>query len=136
MKKLFITLALFFVTILSFSQSSTYYTTMVKRGEYNTYTQKYVWNEGTRIDIKIDFLDNYVRIYDQAKSYYLLTGGGKEVNTDDYTSTQWDGKDEQGRNVLLSIIHYLESDQFVVMVVYSKLAFAYVLDKDRFPLNR
>lgn len=136
MKKLLITLAFFLSSIIAFAQSSTYYTTMVKRGEYNRYTQKFVWNQGTRIDIKIDFLDNFVRVYDEAKSYYLLTGEGQEINTDDYTSTKWDGRDEQGRDVSVSIIHYLESDQFVVMVMYSKIAFAYVLDKQRFPLNR
>ena len=136
MKKLFISILLVLASIFSFSQSSTYYATYVKRAEKNSYTDKYVWDEGKKINLKIVFLDNFIRVYDNAESHYVLKGDEKKSKTDKYEMSYWDATDEKGRKVDVSIIHYFNSGEVVLMIVYDDIAFGYSMDMGRLsPLN-
>lgn len=124
------------LSIFSSAQSSTYHCSFVKRGEWSSYSQKYIWNEGKDTDMKIVFLDNYIRVYDNAESYYVLTSDEKKNKNENFEMSSWDGKDEKGRKVSVSIIHYFSGGQIVLMVLYQDIAFAYTIDNNRLsPLN-
>lgn len=127
MKKLFLVISIVLLSLFTFSQSSTYYATFVKKGIWSDYQQKFVWNDGNKINLKIVFLENFIRIYDNAESYYLLKGEEKKSKTIDYESNTWDANDEKNRRVKVSIIHYFDDDAVVLLVMYDDMAFAYTI---------
>lgn len=127
MKKLFLVISIVLLSLFTFSQSSTYYATFVKKGIWSDYQQKFVWNDGNKINLKIVFLENFIRIYDNAESYYVLKGEEKKSKTIDYESNTWDANDEKNRRVKVSIIHYFDDDAVVLLVMYDDMAFAYTI---------
>jgi hypothetical protein len=136
MKKFIFTILLFFSTSFSFSQSSTYYSTFVKKATWSEYQQKFIWNDGNKTNLKIVMLDNFIRIYDDAESYYVLKGDEKKSKKIEYEMSTWDANDERGRRVKVSIIHYFDDDTVVLMVMYEDIAFAYtVTSQGLSPLN-
>lgn len=130
MKRILIFTVLLFITtgLLSQTQWRTYRNQI---GEWNTYTQKWVYGEMNYSDIVITFNKNSISMDNRSQSNYrIYKDDGEDTGyTQDgtrYNSHSWRAYDKSDRKCILSMIKY-ESPEYELAftVMYDDVVFRY-----------
>jgi hypothetical protein len=130
MKRILIFTLLLFITngLLSQTQWRTYRNQI---GEWNTYTEKWVYGEMNYSDITITFNKNSISMDNRSQSYYkIYKDDGEDTGyTQDgtrYNSHSWRAYDKSDRKCILTMIKY-ESPEYdlAFTVMYDDVVFRY-----------
>lgn len=128
MKKLLLVITLLFVyTIASYAQSSRFTVFSSKIGEYNTYTNTWVWSEPHNVNMAIVITNTKVYVDDKIHSVYTLlsNNGTTKVNTDSKVIT-YRAIDESNNRCNIEVVSWTNKDLALQMyIVYSDTRYAY-----------
>ena len=124
MKSLFLIIAILFATT-TFAQK-TYYCSSTIVGEYNYYTQKYVWGDYKPSSMEITVKKNIVLINDQAGSVYILSSKLLDEKSGGIDQIAWNAKDEKNRNCIVKLTTY-EDYTMMLYVMYDDMAIGYTI---------
>ena len=136
MKKYILSIAFVFISLFSFSQASEYYCSKITMGYWNRTSRKWDYDDGKKVNLKLKIYKNVTTIDDEAQSRYEAISGGDKEDNSTYEGMTWNGVDEKGRNILIKIIYYKQSQQKIYMVIYDDMLFIYNISESRLsPFN-
>lgn len=129
MKHLLVTLAILLGTV-AYGQHE-YHIYKVLTGPYNNYTNQYDTRE-KEVNIRMVFDNSVVRIYDDARSVYIVRNHQEVKNDQQGMISKWDAVDERNRNVGIYMAMNRQTGEQSLAVVYSDFMFQYFfVDNER-----
>lgn len=122
MKKLIASLLVLLCTAV-YSQTE-YRIYKINYGPKNEYTGNYDTKEESA-DMRMVFDNSVVRIYDEARSVYIVTNHQEIKDDSEGAVAKWDAKDERGRNVGIFMVLNRKTGEQSLAVAYSDFMFQY-----------
>jgi hypothetical protein len=123
MRKLF-TIVLVLVCVLSSQSQTQYHIYKVVSGPKNIYTNEYNTQEHS-VGIGMIFDNSVIRIFDEARSVYIVRNY-REIQNDYRTMIgKWDGVDEKSRSVGVFMTFNKQTKEQFVTIAYNDFIFQY-----------
>jgi hypothetical protein len=129
MKKIILAVLFSAITIIGFTQTPSY-AYKLETGVWNTYTEKWNWNDAVDIDLTFTLAKTYVKINDQAHTYLsIIEQDGAETDNDRIKSVAWTCNDEKNRRCTFMITLFKETNTITYVVMYNDKCFRYYIKR-------
>jgi hypothetical protein len=131
MKKLLLAVLFSAITIIGFSQTTSY-AYKLETGVWNTYTKKWMWQDLIDIDLTFTLGKTYIKIDDKANTFLsIIEQDGSIIDDDKMHSARWTCSDEMNRRCSFSMTYFKESGTNIYNIMYNDKCFRYYIKKDR-----
>ena len=128
MKKLILAVLFSAITIIGFGQTTSY-AYKLETGVWNTYTEKWMWEDLKDIDLTFTLGKTYVKINDQAHTFLSIIEQDSETDNEKVKSVSWTCTDEKGRRCSFMITFFKESNTITYVTMYNDKCFRYYIRK-------
>jgi hypothetical protein len=122
MKKLLFVL-LFAVTSLIAVAQDTYHAVTLTYGVWDSYKEKYKWDDVISVDLPVTIKGNFINVYSQKPQTFRILDDGE--NLDAYT-IQWYAIDQDGINCNVRFTNL--DDNFFMSISYSNICYYYRIE--------
>lgn len=131
MKKTILAVLFSAITIFGFGQTTSY-AHKLETGVWNTYTEKWMWQDLIDIDLTFTLGKTYIKINDKAHTFLnIVEQDGAITDNDNIHSASWTCNDEMNRRCTFMMTYFKESGINTYVIMYNDKCFRYYIKKGK-----